>query len=297
MSNGGVLGSRNTPRFDRASGAWQLEEAYHADRDGIWPRWPKNSGMPFSADLLYWLEADYGLYKDEDATQPAIADGDPVRAWVNRGSSGVVKVEPASNPMILRTNSGRPYLETNGAVTQINYATLKTNIYAFHKIDDIDNTVGTVFADHDPATGIIESTRQLGSTGTLVSFHYPASPTTGLSVIQPTTFMKNGVLAANISSNPRLGANGRETRYYNSVSSYTLNSTISTMPNINIEVSFAVRAIGFKSSGGVLSGANFKVKALVLYSTNEPLTEAQVNAIADYLGGKWGHFLLAGSFG
>jgi hypothetical protein len=296
MSNGGVLGSRNAPRFDKASGVWQLEEAYHADRDGIWPRWPEDSGMPFSQDLLYWCEADYGLYKDEAATQPAISDGDPVRAWVNRGGAGIVKVEPTSNPMILRTNAGRPYLETNGAVTQVNYATLKTNVYAFHKLDDIDAAIGTLLADHDPATGLVRAVRQLGSIST-PAFYYPAAAATGLSVVQQTTFAKNGVLTANISTNPQLGGNGRQTRYYNSVSSYTLNSTISTMPTLGLSIATAIRAIGFKSSGGVLSGSNFKIKALVLYSTNEPLTEAQVNAIADYLGGKWGHFLLAGSFG
>lgn len=296
MSNGNVLGTRNEPRFDRASGVWDINEVYHADRDGIWPRWPNDTGMVFSSDLLYWMEADYGLYKDEAATQPAVADGDPVRAWVNRGGAGIVKVEPTSNAMILRTNAGRPYLETNGAVTQINYATLKTNVYAFHKIDDIDASIGTIFADHDPTTGIVKATRQLGSTAQ-PSFFYPAAATTGLGVIQATTYMKNGVLTANISCNPQLAGNGRSTRYYNSASSYSLNSTVTSMPTLGLNIASAIRAIGFKSSGGVLSGSNFKVKAMVLYATNTPMTEEQINAIADYLGGKWGHFLLAGSFG
>jgi len=296
MSNGGVLGSRNAPRFDKASGVWQLDEAYHADRDGIWPRWPDDAGMVFDPGLLFWLEADYGLYKDVDATQPATVDGDPVRAWVNRGAAGIVKVEPAGNAMVYRANAGRPYLEVNGAVAQMQFISLKTHVYAFHKIDDIDATVATIFADHDPATGLVKATRQLGST-TTPAFVYPASATTGLSVAQSATFLKNGVLVANISTNPQLGGNGRQTRFYNSASNYSLNSTISTMPNLNLNIPTGVRAFNFRSSGGVLSGTNFKVKAMVLYCTDTPLKEAQINAIADYLGGKWGHFLLTGSFG
>ncbi|MBO4169546.1 hypothetical protein [Cereibacter azotoformans] len=86
--NGNILGARRVPTAQAAGGVWGVEDAYLADRDAQWPRWPENVGIPFDGRLRMWLEADYGLYRDADATVPVTANGQSVKSWVNRGNSG-----------------------------------------------------------------------------------------------------------------------------------------------------------------------------------------------------------------
>jgi hypothetical protein len=86
--NGGYLGARNLPQAAKAGGIWQADEVYNACRDAVWPRWPGNIGIPFDDRLRVWVEHDYGLYQDVDATVPVTANLQNVRSWVNRGNSG-----------------------------------------------------------------------------------------------------------------------------------------------------------------------------------------------------------------
>jgi hypothetical protein len=60
---------------------------------------------PPTTNLILWLEADAGLYKDTAGTIPATADGDLVALWKDQG--------PGGNDVKQATSGNRPILKTS----------------------------------------------------------------------------------------------------------------------------------------------------------------------------------------
>ena len=291
MRNGGYLGVRREPNALSAPGVWGVQDAYTADRDGVWPRWPNDVGLKFDPGLLFWLEADYGLYSDVDATVPATADGAQVRSWVNRGTAGLVRFEPANNPMLLRPNNGSPYVELNSALAQPNLVNVKSNNYLWIKSRDLTSTTFRFLASVDPVTGT-EGTRLLQGSGLLS--RWPSSQTGSTDTTTATNYAESGALFMSWFAIEKMFL-------YNRMSSAVavqgggvsvVTSPSNTPPAAGINIPQGIRA--FNTSTLL---ANGRVKALVWYSTDTPLTDAEANAISAYLGNKWGFGLITGSFG
>lgn len=284
MRNAGLLGVRREPTPFQASGVWDVQGAYTADRDGVWPRWPGDFGLPLIPGLQFWLEADYGLYTDENATNPAILDGAEVRSWVNRGQAGLIRTDPANNPMILRTNGGDPYLDINQALTTILPTRIKSNNYVFIKSRLATAGSFRFVTTHDLDNSLVLLTTTMESG---VSSRFPVANTTQSQASAGSTFAESGHLWASWRSQDAIfgnrGVGSAIPVEGGGMSSITGGST--TQPAAAIDIPIGVRAFNTTTNLGAVGS---KVKAFVWYSTDEPLTESQVNAITGYLGGKWG---------
>lgn len=283
MRNGGLIGVRREPNPVQASGVWDVQDAYTADRDGVWPRWPGDFGLPLVPGLQFWLEADYGLYTDENATNPALLDGAEVRSWVNRGEAGLIRMEAANNPMILRTNGGDPYLDINQALPTILPVQIKTNNYVFIKSRLATAGSFRFVTTHGLDTSLVLVTTTMESG---VSSRFPVSQTTQTQASAASNFAESGQLWASWRARDAIfgnrGVGSAIAVDGGGMSSITGGST--TQPAEGIDIPIGVRALNTTTN---LGAAGSKIKALVWYSTDEPLLESQVNAITAYLGGKW----------
>ena len=284
MHNAGLIGVRREPTPLQASGVWDVQGAYTADRDGVWPRWPGDFGLPLIPGLQFWLEADYGLYTDENATTPALVDGAEVRSWVNRGEAGLVRMEAANNPMILRTNGGDPYLDINQALTTILPARVKSNNYVFIKSRLATAGSFRFVTTHDLDNSLVLLTTTMESG---VSSRFPVSPTSQTQSSAANNFAESGHLWASWRGQEVIfgtrGVGSAIPVEGGGMSSLTGSST--QFPLVGIDIPIGVRALNTTTNLGAIGS---KLKALVWYSTDEPLTESQVNAITAYLGSKWG---------
>jgi hypothetical protein len=292
MTNGGFLGVRREPNPLSAPGVWGVQDAYTADRDGVWPRWPDNAGLKLEPGLLFWLEADYGLYSDVNATVPATSNGAEVRSWVNRGTAGLVRFEPANNPMLFRPNNGSPYVELNLALAQQNPVAVKTNNYLWIKSNLLVST-SFRFLSSANTSGLPQSV--FFESGAVASF--PLNNTSGSGATAATSFAESGTLDVSLSTRSPLFS------YYRAASARANlggglntvvggNTSINGAPLAGINANLLVRAFGepaFLRNG--------RIKALIWYSTDTPLTESEFNAVSAYLGNKWGYTLTVGSFG
>lgn len=291
LRNGGLLGVRREPNPVSAQGVWDVQDAYTADRDGVWPRWPRDYGLPLIPGLQLWLEADYGLYQDETATVPALADGAEVRSWVNRGASGLVRLEPAQNGLIYRANNGNPYLELNSGMAQVQPCTVRTNNYWWIKSALNVSSSFHLFTQGNLSSGVYENRMRLETGGT---FLMPNSATTQVSVATNSGYGENGQLGLSWISTAQIFA------YRRMASAFALQGggiSVVTNPSQDIPGNGTNFSMGVRAFGTPGLMRNGKIKALVWYSTDEPLTEAQVNAVSAYLGDKWGYANAAGSFG
>lgn len=289
--NGGFLGVRRQPRREQSQGVWGVQDAYNADRDGVWPSWPVDFGVPMNPAPLLWLEADYGLYQDLDAVTPALADGATATAWVNRGSAGMIRCEPGSPGLLLRQNGGSPYVELNGAIAQMNPVSVRSNNYLFVKADVLNTANVDMVSSATLSDGVLDN-RVRAATG--ASVWLPNSQTASFQLSAATAFGKDGRLWMSWVSTGLLFSNRRAgsalPQLGGGVASLTGASTVGS----NTGIAFSA---GLRAFGRLGVAANAKLKALLWFSTDDPLTEAQVNAVNAYLGNKWGFNKVTGSFG
>lgn len=302
IANGGRIGGRNLPNNKAASGIWDIEDAYFAARDGQWPAWPQDVGIPYREDLLVWLESDFGLYKADGA--PASV-GDQVETWFNRGRIGSVQRDPAGGTWTLGVSgAGIPIPEVAMQATSLSQvvpALVKTNNYLF-SVSRATSTVANVLMPHDPNTGVQTATLQpriAAVSGS--SFNAPASNAGntsvtsggGLAASWMEAYRVDFAYAAQIPPSV-VGGGGVLTRFCAGGRFDAANAPVveafndNAVPN-GVAFTQFLRVLGSRSSGSSIGSAGSRVHALLWYSLDEPLSYTDVNAIAAYLGGKYGY--------
>jgi hypothetical protein len=292
MHNGSGIGFRNLPTPAGASGVWGVEEAFLADRDGVWPRWPKDAGIPINPDLAIWLEVDYGLYQDRAATIPAVNDGDPVRAWANRGYAGAVKIEDGLPSMTLRISGAHRWLDVSDAVSEVMPITLRKNTYVFGLAQGMVTGRASgfyAFAKHAPDTGNLDLSgpRLDAQTNSLA---VPRASTSSFAFSNSSTatrFFRDGLVDFVYAHDPAVffgTSGGSRVMRLNGQSSAAGLSSVQPGGGTAKEIDTGIRLFGHKNADGTLTpGYLPRVKAFIIYLTDIELTEAEMFSIGNTL--------------
>lgn len=294
ISNGGVIGQRNLPNAGAAPGIWDIEDAYFASRDANWPRWPQDVGVPLKNGLRVWLEADFGVYADAGLNTVQSAVNGDVNAWFNRGDLGAI-VRDGGAAWKLEQVNGKPVINMNStSASQLMPARVKSHNYLFVKAYLSTNSISNFFMPHDSASGFILPTQvprlaaQSGST-----FQFPVSNSANASntlTAADASWGEAGRVDFAYASN---AAPGGVLQYPNAVGYYQAPGspvvTAFTTPNLPAGVDYTqtLRVLGGRNSSGFTT-AGGKIQALLWYSLDEPMTTAEINAVAAYLIGKYG---------
>lgn len=303
IANGGVIGPRNLPNNRRANGIWDIEDAFFASRDGQWPSWPQDVGIPYHEDLLVWLESDFGVYADAEMNNPATLNGS-VSGWFNRGRLGSIRRDPAGAQWNLvqetAINNRLAVNMQSTGLSEIVAATVKTNNYIFAVTDAI-GTVANFFMPHDPNTGIQTTTIQPRlSVVSGANFNAPASNSGNTSVsstggLSSAWFETNRVDFAYAAQVPPsvVGGGGTLTRLcaggrFDAENAPVIESFNDSVTPSSVSYTQFMRVLGTRSSSTSVGSAGSRVQALLWYSLDEPLSYTDFNAIGAYLGGKYG---------
>lgn len=276
--NGGYIGSRNTPTQQRAGGVWGVEEAYLADRDAVWPKWPTNIGLPFDSRLRMWLEHDYGLYQDVDANVPVTANVQPVRSWINRGNAGrlVCSLPTAPVRAFASQADGVAFYASQQRHFDPIFCDRRAYDYVF-VVDHLSSALGRAKISNPlvtaEAVGNARSSPSLSGGNGLTGAGMGAA----------------GYLQAAVPTSTALNIHAQ-------LSHVTLDAgaklVVSSGANINTGAAQVQTAgpveITVGGVKGIVAPANLMTMfALIWYSSDVPMTKAELNQIYAYLGGKY----------
>jgi hypothetical protein len=245
--------------------------------------------------LAVWLEVDYGLYQDRAATLPAVADGDPVNAWVNRGYAGALKISTGFSPMVLRISGAHRWLETTGAISEPLNVVFRKYTYIFGVAFDPASLSARSISRCSPENGIFSSANP-----TLQIQHGTISLPRSNSTIQS--------LTRTITSTKIMGEGRSDFAYFSENTEHfgAVNSARvmraatsgafpisggTTAATEAQETPAALRFFGIETGSGFSEGGMSKVKALVMYFSDTPLSPAQMESVANNLAVKYDAYL------
>lgn len=275
--NGGYVGARNLPQAVKAGGVWQADEVYNANRDAVWPRWPGNIGIPFDERLRVWVEHDYGLYQDVDATVPVTANLQNVRSWVNRGNSGRLVCSLPVPPV--RAYAGQADGVALYANQQRHFDPQIVDVRAYNYVFSVDFNSAT--NGRAKISNPLVTAEANASARGAPSLHGGNGLTAGGSGTGYTQVTVPTAAALNIHAQ---------------LSHVAMNAgnqlIVSSGANINTGAAFAspVAATEITIGGvkGIVAPANaLTMFALIWYSSDTPMTKAELNQIYAYLGAKY----------
>ncbi|MEA5159975.1 hypothetical protein U5903_04225 [Cereibacter johrii] len=288
--NGGIIGARRVPTAQAAGGVWGVQDAYTADRDAQWPRWPQNIGIPFDARLRMWLEADYGLYQDVDATVPVISDAQPVRSWINRGNAGRLINNRQYAPTFAAATRGYKAVFFAKSVAK-HFDELICDRRAYNYAFAVHSTFGTASAArqilHAPESGTGSTVRSfptivagIGSgNGLLVG----KSMTSTLAV---QNYGNAGIYLSSQLGGLVTQAAGDPLQVVGTHGASTVMSTVSSLP---LPGPAAVSVGGVEGETSIANLPNdAALHAVIWYSCDEPMTAAECQQVLDYLATKYG---------
>lgn len=305
--NGGILGPRNLPNNKTAGGVWSIEDAYFASREAQWPAWPQDVGIPYKSDLLVWLEADYGVWSDAGMTTKAVSGG-PVEAWENRGRLGPIyrdqmgaawtlTPETLTNglPTINMQSAGLSRVQAVDSIKSNNYWFLvhHRNAAATNRFFTVHNQGTEIVADtsvprvelRSSSAGQVQYPVSNSANGSLtsswdatwghnsrISFAYAASAAPSALEGNPT-----GPL-------PNLAAAG----FFLAQNTPSAFAWRNDLVPAGVNYPQALRLAGVRTGASTVGTASGRLQAALWFSLDHPMTFSELNAVATYLGNKYG---------
>lgn len=275
--NGGYVGARNIPQATKAGGIWQADEVYNANRDSVWPRWPGNIGIPFDERLRVWVEHDYGLYQDVDATVPVTANLQNVRSWVNRGNAGRLICNLPTPPV--RAYAGQADGVAFYASLQRHFDPLICDVRAYNYVFVVDfnsQSLGRAKISN-PQTTAEANANAKGAP----SLHGGNGLTAGGNA--------TGYTQVTVPASAALNINAQLSHVAMNAGNQLI---VSSGANINTGAAFASTPASVEITVGGVKGLAAPANAMTMfaaiwYSSDAPMTKAELNQIYAYLGGKY----------
>lgn len=275
--NGGFVGARNTPTQQRAGGVWGVEEAFLADRDAVWPKWPTNIGLPFDSRLRIWLEHDYGLYQDVDANVPVTANVQPVRSWINRGNAGRLVCSLPTAPV--RAFAGQADGVAFYASQQRHFDPLVCDVRAFNYVFVVDYLTTT--SGRAKITTLASTAEAVANARWSPSLHGGNSQTGAGTATGYTQIAVPSTTTLNIHAQLTSVALSVGARQVTSSGANTILNAAFSTPASPTEITIG----GVK---GLVAPANLLTMfAVIWYSSDEPMSKEELNQVYAYLGTKY----------
>lgn len=276
--NGGYVGARNIPQATKAGGIWQADEVYNACRDAVWPRWPGNIGIPFDERLKVWVEHDYGLYQDVDATVPVTANLQNIRSWVNRGNSGRLVCSLPVPPVRAYASQadGVAFYASQQRHFDPQIVDRRAYNYVF-TVDIVNNTSARLKISNSLVTSEGVSSQRSAPSVT-------AGSSSGAVGRGPTSYLATPAVSGSV-----LNIAGQLTSVELTAGpSMVASSGAAVATSLPFTVAPSAEEVTIGGLKGAAAPASLMTMfALIWYSSDEPMTKAELNQVYAYLGGKY----------